>query len=172
MTPIEDGKVNVCGLFPSAGLPAGTKRCALFLAAMRANGLSELAETLTAAHCHDDSFVGAAGFELGNQRPTPGLCTLGDSEAIIPPFTGNGMSMAFEAAESAVAPLAGYVAGEQGWNEAREEIDTRLRDRFRARLRAARVVHPFFLNSLGQTLLAGVSRAHLLPFRFMHSLLT
>ena len=43
---------------------------------------------------------------LGRQKLYPGMCSLGDAEAIIPPFTGNGMSMAFESAESALDPLA------------------------------------------------------------------
>ena len=98
MTPVEDGFVNVCGLFPRRGLPAGEKKVALLLAALRVYGLEGLAEKIEAAGYRDGSFVGAAGFALGRQKALPGMCSLGDAEAIIPPFTGNGMSMAFEAA--------------------------------------------------------------------------
>ena len=172
MTPIEGGKVNICGLFPADGLPTGAKRCALLLATLHGRGLGALADKLAAAQCDDTSFVGTAGFELGGQRPVPGLCTLGDSEAIIPPFTGNGMSMAFEAAESALEPLTAYAYGKLSWEDARGQIDSRLVRRFSTRLRTARLIHPLFLNPLGQRALAGIARTQLLPFRFIHSLLS
>jgi flavin-dependent dehydrogenase len=41
---------------------------------------------------------------------------------MIPPVTGNGMSMAFESAEMAMAPLAAWSRGESSWNEARQRI--------------------------------------------------
>ncbi len=41
---------------------------------------------------------------------------------MIPPVTGNGMSMAFEAAELAIAPLADYSRGESSWIEARQRV--------------------------------------------------
>lgn len=41
---------------------------------------------------------------------------------MIPPVTGNGMSMAFESAELAVGPLVAWSRGELSWNEARQKI--------------------------------------------------
>ena len=41
---------------------------------------------------------------------------------MIPPLTGNGMSMAFESAELAIAPLAAWSRGEIAWSDARQKI--------------------------------------------------
>ena len=41
---------------------------------------------------------------------------------MIPPVTGNGMSMSFESAELALVPLAAWSRGESSWNEARQKI--------------------------------------------------
>jgi hypothetical protein len=41
---------------------------------------------------------------------------------MIPPVTGNGMSMAFESAEMAIAPLTAWSRGDASWDEARREI--------------------------------------------------
>lgn len=172
MTPIEEGRVNVCGLFPKSALASGEKKVALFLSALQRCGMGELSGQLEAASIYEESFVGAAGFELGRQRVESALCTLGDSEAIIPPFTGNGMSMAFEAAECALEPLSEYAEGREPWHEVRDRIAERLRGRFRVRLGVARVVHPLFLHPVGQSALIGGARSRLLPFRLMHTVLT
>jgi flavin-dependent dehydrogenase len=172
MTPVEDGYVNVCGLFPAPGVPAGKKQGEFLLAVLRGYGLEALADKIEAAKVREGSFVGAAGFALGRQRVVRGRCTLGDAEAIIPPFTGNGMSMAFESAESALDPLVGYAAGRLSWVEVCAAVEAALERRFRTRLRTARLVHPLLLRPLGQRVLVGAGRAHLVPFRLMHSLLT
>ena len=53
---------------------------------------------------------------------------------MIPPVTGNGMSMAFESAELAAAPLAAYSAGELAWAEAQHLIARKCDERFARRL--------------------------------------
>ncbi|MEM7146413.1 MAG: hypothetical protein AAF591_14860 [Verrucomicrobiota bacterium] len=172
MAPVEDGYVNVCGLFPAGRLPAGERGVGLLLAVLRAYGLEGLAAKLEAGEHREGSFVGAAGFALGRQRSAGVGCSLGDAEAIIPPFTGNGMSMAFEAAETAAGPIERYARGETGWDAVCEEVRYGLERRFRTRLRTARVVHPLLLRPMGQKVLVGAGRAHLVPFRLMHSLLS
>jgi flavin-dependent dehydrogenase len=56
---------------------------------------------------------------------------------MIPPVTGNGMSMAVESAELAVEPLAKFSQGDLTWAEARLEIASGCDKRFAARLRWA-----------------------------------
>jgi flavin-dependent dehydrogenase len=56
---------------------------------------------------------------------------------MIPPVTGNGMSMAFESAELAIEPLARFSRGDLTWAGARQEITRRFDQRFAARLRWA-----------------------------------
>jgi hypothetical protein len=41
---------------------------------------------------------------------------------MIPPVTGNGMSMAFESAELAIEPLVAWSRGELSWRNARHKI--------------------------------------------------
>ncbi|MEM8954300.1 MAG: hypothetical protein AAGD22_09140 [Verrucomicrobiota bacterium] len=172
MSPVENGYVNVCGLFPAGRMARGERGVGLLLAVMRAHGLERLAEKLEAGVHREGSFVGAAGFALGRQRSARMGCSLGDAEAIIPPFTGNGMSMAFEAAETALGPLERYALGELEWDFLCAEVRRGLERRFRTRLRTARVVHPLLLRPVGQRVLVGAGRAHLVPFRLMHSLLS
>ena len=60
-----------------------------------------------------------AGFRPGWQRELPGVLAVGDACGMIPPFAGNGMSMAFEAAAQAANPLTEFAAGRVDWEEAR-----------------------------------------------------
>jgi flavin-dependent dehydrogenase len=90
---------------------------------------------------------------------------------MIPPFTGNGMSMAFEAAELAARPLAEYAAGRNSWEWTAGRLRRGLRDRFRTRLFAARLMHPFLLSPLGRNAIALTSRSGLLPFQTLFRLL-
>ena len=47
---------------------------------------------------------------------------IGDALTMIPPVTGNGMSMAFEAAEMTIGRLVAYSRSESSWNEARQSV--------------------------------------------------
>ena len=51
-----------------------------------------------------------------------GECSIGDAITMIPPVTGNGMSMAFESAELAIDPLAAWSRDELAWPEAQRQI--------------------------------------------------
>ena len=58
---------------------------------------------------------------------------------MIPPVTGNGMSMAFEAAKMAIGPLAAYSRGESSWSKARQSVARGLRPRLCAATRLGAV---------------------------------
>lgn len=160
---VEDGTVNACGLFRlqegQAGRGVETLRQYL-----EAGGLGSLWERLAAGEIRQDSFLGVAGFRLGWAPVSAPSVSLGDAGGMIPPFTGNGMSMAFESAELAVAPLASWQEGHRSWAETSRDIAAALRHRFRRRMLAARVLHPFLTARLGQGFLAAVSHTRLLPF--------
>ena len=84
---------------------------------------SPLHERLARAEFVEESFCAVAGISL---RPQPaaqqeGIC-LGDAITMIPPVTGNGMSMAFESAELAAAPLVAWSRGKISWGDARGKI--------------------------------------------------
>ena len=167
---VEDGWTNVCGLFRiDRSIEAGGGD--LLPAYLEAGGNHELAAALRAAEWREGSFSAVAGFELGRQTPLPGLLTLGDAESMIPPFTGNGMSMAFQAAECALGPLVAWSRGEQSWQHATNTVRTAVTRQFRRRLAVAGSLHPVLLKAGGRSLLQGLASARLLPFQPMLALL-
>ena len=97
--------------------------------------------------------------------PVQGSLTLGDACAMVPPFTGNGMAMAFQSAEIALDPLISFARNEITWSEACSVIHCALLKRFRVRLASAHLLHPYLLQPGKQRWLAAVDRARLLPFR-------
>jgi len=82
-----------------------------------------LHERLATASFDEPSFCSVAGLSLRPQRAgNQAECRLGDALTMIPPVTGNGMSMAFEAAEIALEPIAAYAQGKVSWTESRRAI--------------------------------------------------
>jgi len=133
---LPDGEVNICGLFRSeAAVPDLAQRWRDWLGG---SADSALHARLAAARIDENSFCSVAGLCLRPQRATQRKeCCLGDALTMIPPVTGNGMSMAFESAELAIEPLAKFSRGDLTWAEARQEIALRCDQRFTARLRWA-----------------------------------
>lgn len=134
---LGDGEVNVCGLFrrpaskPDAPQP--------WRDLLRGQPGTPLRERLAAAAFDESSFCSVAGFSL---RPhladAHRECCIGDALTMIPPVTGNGMSMAFEAAEIAIEPLAAYSRGDSSWTEARQNVAAACDRAFARRLAWAR----------------------------------
>lgn len=89
---------------PSAqGCNSGAvRRCQSIL---RASGLHSLAERVSAAPIRSGSACAVAGFSFARPINDGGTVCLGDAFAVIPPFTGNGMAMAFIGAALALDPL-------------------------------------------------------------------
>jgi len=140
---LTDGVVNICGLFRrparhdhEPGAPAGCRLTpfeASKPATCRRSGLSALSEIsepgtplwerLARAEFDERSFCSVAGFSLRPHRATMhNECCIGDALTMIPPVTGNGMSMALEAADVATRPLAAYSRGESSWSEAQQNV--------------------------------------------------
>ncbi len=163
---VEDGWVNACGLFRiDRSLASGGSD--LLPAYLEAGGCRQLAQLVRAAEWRENSFCAVAGFKLGRQEPIPGVLCVGDAESMIPPFTGNGMSMAFQAAETACGPLLAWAAGELAWQAAVNRVRTALARRFRRRLAMAQVLHRVLLDASGRALVHELSSARLLPFKPM-----
>jgi flavin-dependent dehydrogenase len=167
---VEDGWTNVCGLFRiDRTIQASGEN--LLAAYLEAGGNRQLATALRAAEWREGSFSAVAGFELGRQEPVPGLLTLGDAESMIPPFTGNGMSMAFQAVECALGPLVAWSQGEQSWQHAANIVRAAVARKFKRRLAVAGMLHPLLLEAGGRSLLQSLARARLLPFQPMLALI-
>jgi flavin-dependent dehydrogenase len=160
---LPDGTVNVSGLFlQRPGLPV--RRETALLVHLEAAGLAGLAARLRAADPDPESHCAVAGLSFAPPRPPAGLLALGDARAMIPPFTGNGMAMAFQSAALAAGPLTAWARGDLAWPAALARIDRSLRARFRLRLASARALHPLLLRPSPQRWLAFAGRAGLLPF--------
>ncbi len=164
---IERGLTNVCALLPQkmvASAARGRNRLADSLVHL---GLSDLAERLNAAEGVADSLSSCAGFRLGWHFPesTGKGITLGDGLAMIPPFTGNGMSMALASGPVAAPFLAEWARGKCLWSEARASIGDRMQEEFHRRMTAARLLQPLLVSRLGGFCLNAICRLHLLPFR-------
>ena len=118
---INDGEVNVCGLFRKSADKNGESKKGREL--LRGQPGSPLRQRLAAAEFDENSFCAIAGLSLQPQQAAgrTEIC-VGDTITMIPPVTGNGMSMAFESAELAIAPVVAWSRGESSWNTARQNI--------------------------------------------------
>ena len=171
LSAIEGGEVNLCGLFRQRRL-AGTN-LALLLAYLEAAGLPALAARLAAGASDPASFCAVAALSF-SAPPTPApsdTISLGDAHGLIPPFTGNGMALAFQSAEAALDPLLAYARGETDWSATCHAVNRALHRRFRARFTAARALHSFFLQPRRQRCLTALARSRLLPLRPLYALL-
>lgn len=135
LTRLNRDEVNVCGLFRrrlhSREGASGPWEL------LRGPVDSLLRERLAHTVFDASSFCAVAGLSLRPQRAS-GECRIGDALTMIAPVTGNGMSMAFEAAELAAAPLEAYSRGQIAWAEARGRIARSCDRAFRRRLAWAR----------------------------------
>jgi len=121
---------NIPGLAGGGGSP---------LALLLGEPGSALHNRLLQAEFDKDSLCAVAGFSLEpRQARARDECCIGDALTMIPPLTGNGMSMAFEGAALAVAPLAAYAAGEMSWTAARRAVARACDRAFGSRLAWAR----------------------------------
>jgi 2-polyprenyl-6-methoxyphenol hydroxylase-like FAD-dependent oxidoreductase len=133
---IENGQINVCGLFRVREDGRRTESKEEWL---RGDPGSGLRERLRRAEFDPDSFCSVAGLPLRPQRAAARAeCCIGDRLTMTPPVTGNGMSMAFESAELAVDPLADYSQGRLDWPGARQRLTERCDAAFARRLVWAR----------------------------------
>lgn len=135
---VNDGQVNVCGLFrarPDKHRPESKMEWLLGLRD------SPLRERLKGAQFEPQSFCSVAGIQLKPRRASPrDECCIGDALTMTPPVTGNGMSMALESAEIALEPVLAYSRGGIHWMEAKRQIAVRCDAAFSRRLAWARVL--------------------------------
>ncbi|MEM9081246.1 MAG: hypothetical protein AAGC74_11205 [Verrucomicrobiota bacterium] len=170
VTPVEGGRVNVCGLFVQNGETSG-RGSARLLSYLRASGLLQLAERLGSGDAVEKSVCGVSGVAFGVVERSGGVA-LGDAERMIPPFTGNGMSMAFEAAECVVEVLAGYSRGDFDWLVTERQAGENLEKRFARRLKVAEPLHRMLVHPVGQHWISSVAKPGLVPFNLLNRILT
>jgi menaquinone-9 beta-reductase len=173
---LADGRVNVSGLFrqrPGLALDRATALPTY----LRAVGLDTLAARLAAADIDSDSHCAVAGLAFGRTpqaatlSATPRRLVLGDALALIPPFTGNGMAMAFQSAALSLDPLLAWSHGKAEWPATVAKIARLVRARFRVRLAAAALLHPALLRPHGQRALTSAAQRGLLPLNPLYHVL-
>jgi len=169
LSHIENEEVNVCGLFRRQSTDA--RGADLICAYLRQAGLIQLADRLGDAQLDEDSFCAVAAVCFDRKITTTEGIALGDHAAMIPPFTGNGMAMAFQSAEVALDPLLDYANHNVSWIETCSVVQKKLRQTFNRRLASANLLHPFLLKPHRQKWLANLSRYGLLPMRPLYSIL-
>lgn len=150
---LPDEQVNVCGLFRRSGLDGALP--AFLPDVFSQRGEPPLEERLLGAAWDEESVCSVAGLSYGDWVAThPNECSVGDAMAVIPPVTGNGMSIALESAEQAVAPFVDYAEGRRGWKDVREALNIAAQKSFARRVRRASWLHlAIFQPALRGTLL-------------------
>jgi menaquinone-9 beta-reductase len=169
LSSVEEGWINVCGLFRRRHGLLFDRDDALPVY-LRACGLRSLAERLAIATIRPGSRCAVAGFAFDRHVKEDVGLRLGDACAMTPPFTGNGMAMAFTSASLAVAPLVAWSRGEQMWDDTVHTIHKALRNEFCLRLASASFLHHFLLNRTLQPFLGGVTHAGFLPLTTLYRL--
>lgn len=154
-------EANICGLFRR---PMGAHSSLASQELLRGPTGTSLHERLDKAGLDESSFCAVAGLALRPRRASAQAeCCIGDALTMIPPVTGNGMSIAFESAELAMAPLAAYCQRELSWDQARQRIAAACDQAFAQRLAWARWLQWFMFTPL----LRGSPAGLLLHWRFL-----
>jgi flavin-dependent dehydrogenase len=165
---VGNGWINVCGLFRLQEQRIMTNQ-PLLTGYLRAVGLSSLANRLSRAEWREGSNSAVAGFRLGRQSPLPQIVCIGDAHSIIPPFTGNGMSMALEAAALAVEPLIAYALGKNTWSATVHALKQSTNKKFDRRLDLAESCQRLMASWFRRPMEI-LAENQLLPFRTLFTL--
>ncbi len=164
LTQVEDGFVNVCGLFRrSEAIPTSDDASPLH-AATRLAGLDRLADRLAAAKIVPASVKGVTHLSLGWQVKRPGALCIGDAAVMIPPFTGNGMTMAFQSTISAIEPIMAWSAGHADWVQTADSVHQLQRSAFGSRILWARMIQAVLMRRTPRRIVGSLLRHGLLPF--------
>lgn len=169
LSRIENQQVNVCGLFHRQ--TTTTRGPDLIFEYLRSAGLKKLAHRLSHVALDETSFSAVAGLDFDPHVHGTAHLRVGDHMAMIPPFTGNGMAMAFQSAECALDPLLDYAKHNSAWSDTCALVQKKLHQRFHRRLATANFLHPFLLTPRRQQWLSILSRNRLLPMRLFDRLL-
>lgn len=168
---VEENRTNCCGLFRVNKEVKGSGG-QLVESYLRANGLLDLAERFHAWEKDEVSFSATAGFSFGRQERIGGFC-VGDASYLIPPFTGNGMSMALESSWMAGKWLVRFARDEISWPAACTGYENECIAFFKKRMRLSGSMQPLLFHRLGRTLLKTAAKTGVLPFEFLfHQLRT
>ena len=169
LTPIEEERFNICGLFQHQSGFRG-KRSERLIAYLDHDGHHELVERLRDSEIDESSFSGVSALSLGWQKKENSAFVVGDAGSVIPPFTGNGMSMAFESAFSSIEPLTAWSLAAESWSSATKRAMLIQRQLFRKRIRTSLALQRALLDPRGQNVFEFLSSRNMVPFHTLLSL--
>ena len=140
---LDDQNINICGLFRRR--VRGENDNPDFLEHF--TSAPSLRERLAKATWDMSSLAAVSGLPIGRHvGEAPETFVLGDALSMIPPFTGNGMSLALESADVAVKSLAEYARAEISWSEALQTYNATARNYFRRRFTLGNAIQRLALN--------------------------
>jgi menaquinone-9 beta-reductase len=120
-----------------------------------------LNQRLAGAEFDERSFCAVAGLSLQPQAAsTRNDCCIGDAITMIPPVTGNGMSMAFESADMAIEPMAAWSRGEIPWAQTQQTLACQCDAAFGRRLAWARWLQAMMFVPGLQSVLIGFASSN------------
>ncbi len=166
---VGEGRVNVSGLYRAEKLPGG--RAEAIPTLLRSRGLSDLAARIEQAGHDPGSFAAVSHLTFAADTQTAEGVRLGDAWGVIPPFTGNGMSLAMESAWLAAGILSNYASGQVDWSDTAKQVRREMSRHFAPRLRTARLLQRLVTTPAPGALISFLARRGLVPWRRLHFLL-
>jgi flavin-dependent dehydrogenase len=152
LNEVGEGRVNVCGLFRTSR-PVPNLNTA-WPEMLRGAVGSSLRELTASAVFDPQTFSAVAGLSPEPEvPPRDDVCRLGDAIGMVPPVTGNGMSVAFESAALAAPELVRFSEGLADWKTAQSRITHALRERFAPRFRGDRLLQKLIMFAPGRAVL-------------------
>lgn len=149
---VEENRVNVCGLFRIRETVPDLARS--WRNWLRGKPGSALHRRLQGVRWDQDSFSSISAISLRPRRAIEQSgVRIGDALTMIPPLTGNGMSMAVEGGFRSAEPLAEWSRGNLDWPTCCRLVARNLDRSFSARLRWALLLQQSILHPIGQPLL-------------------
>lgn len=155
-----DGAVNVCALFRSNSAFKSAPTSERDPAKYFATGMgADLQSKLANAEFEPSTFAAVAGISLERELARSSTeCRIGDAICMIPPMTGNGMSIAIESARLAAPFLRDYSCGHLEWGTTQAEISGTCDKTFRRRLSAATLLQKICFHRKGRAILLSITR--------------
>jgi len=166
---VENGCYNLCGLFRNAGLKPDAGQPLIFNY-LRHCGFDSLLARIDQKSAVAGSACSVAALSYQSSEASGSSGCLGDAHGLIPPFTGNGMTMALEHAALALDPLLAYARSELSWEGCQQEIATQSRKQFERRLRVARGLHRLLTSEKLFKVTTRFARLPLFPFQSFYHL--
>lgn len=166
LTKVENGAVNVCGLLRRGHADLRQPMADIALQC----GFRSLSRRISSAVAVPGSLCSIAGLDY-RRIPRDGSLRIGDRGAMIPPFTGHGMTMALQGAVEAAGPLEAWSRGRTGWSAVCAAVAAAQKRRFRIRLLTGRLFHPLLLSSSARRTARGMHSVGLLPVAFLYRMM-